>query len=56
MFITVGVLALALAAMAITDSAIPGWIAAVAVFAWMVGRIVLWTGGPGPGDDLDVDL
>jgi hypothetical protein len=45
MFAVVAVLAVALALMAITDSPIPGWIAVGSLFAWMVGRLMLDTGG-----------
>jgi protein-S-isoprenylcysteine O-methyltransferase Ste14 len=41
MFVVVGVLAVALASMAFTDSPIPGWIAVGAVLAWGIGRTLL---------------
>jgi hypothetical protein len=56
MFITVAVLGIALAAMAITDSPVPGWIAAGSVLAWMIGRLLIWGIGGADDEDLDLDL
>jgi hypothetical protein len=56
MFAVVALLAVSLALMAVTGSAVPGWIAVGSLFAWMVGRLMLTFGPGGSDDDLDVDL
>jgi hypothetical protein len=58
MFVAVAVLAIALAAMALTDSAAPGWIAVVALAVWGIGRFILMglLDFDHDDDDLDLDL